>query len=232
MRDVNKSLLCKQAWNLKHGNSALTSSLKAHFMKNGLPKKTIRPSFIWPGIRKMWSFISSKERQIVGNGKKTNLWNASWLGDFSIVEASGNALSPIINSTTTVFDIISNCKWTIPEVHSSALRDAFFAAKLIRLTQFDMEDQYFWSGSTIGAFSTSSAWNEIRQRNLKVPWFSLVWNKMLQPRQSVFGWRLMHGKMPMDDIISQKGIPLVSKCYLCGLDAELKFGSSSLTALG
>ncbi|XP_042484861.1 uncharacterized protein LOC122065118 [Macadamia integrifolia] len=94
------------------------------------------------------------------------------------------------------------------------------AAKLIRLPQFDMDDQCFWSGSSSGAFSTFSSWNEIRRRNPKVPWFPLVWSKALQLRQFVFGWRLMHKKIPTDDIISHKGIPLVSKCNLCGLDVE------------
>ncbi|XP_042484267.1 uncharacterized protein LOC122064605 [Macadamia integrifolia] len=59
LRDVNKALLCKQVWNIKHSTSALSNIINARFLrKNEELKKGYKSSTIWPGLRRMWSLVS------------------------------------------------------------------------------------------------------------------------------------------------------------------------------
>ncbi|XP_042502492.1 uncharacterized protein LOC122079820 [Macadamia integrifolia] len=37
---------------------------------------------------------------------------------------------------------------------------------------------------------------------------------------SIFGWRMIHGKLPSNEVVRWKGITLTSKCNLCGVDEE------------
>ncbi|XP_042484235.1 uncharacterized protein LOC122064574 [Macadamia integrifolia] len=63
LRDINKTMLCKSAWRIKTEESMASSFLRARFLdREGIPKKGFRKSSIWPGLRKIWDYISSKER--------------------------------------------------------------------------------------------------------------------------------------------------------------------------
>ncbi|XP_042477666.1 uncharacterized protein LOC122059024 [Macadamia integrifolia] len=46
------------------------------------------------------------------------------------------------------------------------------------------------------------------------------WFAALPPCQSVFGWRLMHRKLPYDEMVKSKGVSLPSNCELCSKAEE------------
>ncbi|KAL0355214.1 UNVERIFIED_CONTAM: hypothetical protein Sradi_3968300 [Sesamum radiatum] len=66
-----------------------------------------------------------------------------------------------------------------------------------------------------GAFTTKSAWEEIRSNQPVQPLYRSLWSKLIMPNISVFAWRLIHNWIPVDDRLKQKGITLVSKCCCC-----------------
>ncbi|XP_042483480.1 uncharacterized protein LOC122063840, partial [Macadamia integrifolia] len=221
LRDVNKAFLCKQVWNIRHSTSALSSIINARFLKkNGELKKGYKSSTIWPGLRRMWSLVSSKERWVVGNGVSINCWKDRWVDSESFQQKAGLRDELFASSSMIVAAFIDNNEWNFPTVSSSLLQDFFLAASTINIPRGNIKDTCIWTLSTSGQFSTFSAWNDIRRRNPKVPWHELVWMKGLSPRQSIFGWRLCHQKLTTDDIIRKKGISLASKCIMCGLHAE------------
>ncbi|KAL0448791.1 UNVERIFIED_CONTAM: hypothetical protein Slati_1435500 [Sesamum latifolium] len=79
-------------------------------------------------------------------------------------------------------------------------------------------DYLHWKLSKHGAFTTKSAWDEIRSRQPVRQFYRTLWSKLIIPNISVFTWRLIHNWIPVDERLKQKGISLVSKCLCC--DAE------------
>ncbi|XP_042495070.1 uncharacterized protein LOC122074306 [Macadamia integrifolia] len=102
---------------------------------------------------------------------------------------------------------------------SEFLKDIFKAIGNISLPQ-GQKDRCCWSLSSLGAFSTKSAWEALRKVSPKVGWAKMVWSSVLIPRQSVFGWRLIHGKLPCDDKVKRKGVLLPSRCEVCNKAEE------------
>ncbi|XP_042515225.1 uncharacterized protein LOC122089557 [Macadamia integrifolia] len=102
---------------------------------------------------------------------------------------------------------------------SEFLKDIFKAIGNISLPQ-GQKDRCCWSLSSLGAFSTKSAWEALRKVSPKVGWAKMVWSSVLIPRQSVFGWRLIHGKLPCDDKVKRKGVLLPSRCEMCNKAEE------------
>ncbi|XP_043725788.1 uncharacterized protein LOC122672365 [Telopea speciosissima] len=90
--------------------------------------------------------------------------------------------------------------------------------KVIKSTDipcYDVEDSVCWGPSKSSDFTTASAWEELRLKGPKAPWVQLVWHKNLQPRHSMFGWRLAHEKLPTEEEYQRWGVSLASKCMLC-----------------
>ncbi|XP_042485259.1 uncharacterized protein LOC122065524 [Macadamia integrifolia] len=221
LRDINKAILCNMFWRVKHEKSLACKFLRVRFLRgDGSFKKSYKPSSIWPGFRKMWDFVSSKEAWTIGNGKSINFWLDKWLGGKSMLELVGLEGESSLHCKGKVSDFIDNFKWKLPNVISPLLHDIFEKIRTIKIPSYPCEDMCLWSLSSDGIFKSNSTWEDIRIRNPKVPWFSLIWGKKMQPRVSIFGWRMVHDKLPTDDAIQKKGIDLASKCSLCGMEAE------------
>ncbi|XP_042067036.1 uncharacterized protein LOC121810304 [Salvia splendens] len=68
-----------------------------------------------------------------------------------------------------------------------------------------------WSLTSHGEFSVTSAWESIRTRLPKREIFGLIWNQGLTPTMSVFIWRLLFGRMLVDEKLQRRGIELASR---------------------
>ncbi|KAL0301642.1 UNVERIFIED_CONTAM: hypothetical protein Sradi_6441000 [Sesamum radiatum] len=77
------------------------------------------------------------------------------------------------------------------------------------------EDLIKWKLTHHGQFSTSSAWEYIRQQKNTQPIMKDVWNPCLIPTISVFAWRVLQNWIPVDFRIQRKGIQLASQCQCC-----------------
>ncbi|XP_042495183.1 uncharacterized protein LOC122074441 [Macadamia integrifolia] len=128
LRDVNKALLCKHVWNIRHSSSALSNIINARFLrKNGELKKGYKSSTIWPGLRRMWSLVSSKERWVVGNGVSINFWKDRWVDSKSFQEKAGLRDDLFASSSMTVADFIDNNEWNFPTCISDPLGKVFLS---------------------------------------------------------------------------------------------------------
>ncbi|XP_042515366.1 uncharacterized protein LOC122089737 [Macadamia integrifolia] len=220
LRDVNCAVISKLVWQMKHEESAFSSFLRARFVNEGGDlKKGYRASSVFKGIAKMWNFVSLSERWMVGTGEDIFFWKDRWIGPLSIAELSPLPLSHFYYSNCRVVDFIEDGKWCFPPIQSEFLKDTFKAIGNISLPQ-GQKDRCCWSLSSLGAFSTKSAWEALRKVSPKVGWAKMVWSSVLIPRQSVFGWRLIHGKLPCDDKVKRKGVLLPSRCEVCNKAEE------------
>ncbi|XP_042487332.1 uncharacterized protein LOC122067568 [Macadamia integrifolia] len=101
--------------------------------------------------------------------------------------------------------VIGDFEWKIPYDQSNMMHGIMEKAKEIPLPRYDCEDMCVWSPNLDGNFIVQSAWDKLRRKKATVAWGALVWCKKLQPRLSIFGWRLMHEKLPTDWDVMRKG---------------------------
>ena len=69
-----------------------------------------------------------------------------------------------------------------------------------------------WSLTSHGEFSVTSAWESIRTRLLKYEIWGLIWNEGMTPTISIFIWRLLYGRLSVDEKLQHRGIELASRC--------------------
>ncbi|KAL0307512.1 UNVERIFIED_CONTAM: hypothetical protein Sangu_3026000 [Sesamum angustifolium] len=73
-------------------------------------------------------------------------------------------------------------------------------------------DKILWTGSSVGDFSTKSAWEAIRQASPRRKLLADVWHRSLWPAISVFLWQLFQDRIPVDARMRQKGFNFPSEC--------------------
>ncbi|KAL6220268.1 hypothetical protein ACLB2K_008024 [Fragaria x ananassa] len=79
-------------------------------------------------------------------------------------------------------------------------------------------DILIWENSSSGLFSFSDGYELVRLHFEKSDWASSVWRSFIPPRYSVLAWRIFHLKLPTDDQLQRRGIPIVSvKLFLRNL---------------
>ena len=61
----------------------------------------------------------------------------------------------------------------------------------------------------------TSAWESIWTSLSKYEILGLIWNEGLTPTISIFIWRLLYGRLPVDEKLQHRGIELVSRCQCC-----------------
>nr|XP_027088615.1 uncharacterized protein LOC113709967 [Coffea arabica] len=87
---------------------------------------------------------------------------------------------------------------------------------------FDLEgqDQILWSPSSSSGFLLSSAWERCRKRRGRSLLHGMVWNRGVLLKMSMFAWRLLRNYVPVDSVIRQRGVPVVSRCSCCLQEEE------------
>lgn len=89
------------------------------------------------------------------------------------------------------------------------------AIKQKKVSLSDRDDKPIWTIENSGKFSTKSAWEFCTDSNAKSFLFSTIWNKVLPTKISIFMWKLLHNKLPLDKNFQNVGISLASKCVCC-----------------
>ncbi|XP_042481160.1 uncharacterized protein LOC122061743 [Macadamia integrifolia] len=197
----------------------LAGFFRERFIKeDGSLRRGYKSSSIWPGLKRVWSFVAKNEQWILGNGKKIDFWLDRWIDNQSIAEKTN--LDPVFFSDLKekVSDFICQAAWDLPHVESVLLAEIWEKAKRIHIQ--GVNDLCLWRLTSSGIFSIKSAWEENREKYQKVSWFSLIWNSSNQPRQAVFAWRLVQNRLPTDENVSHRGVQMASRCSLCGKDEE------------
>ncbi|XP_042515354.1 uncharacterized protein LOC122089723 [Macadamia integrifolia] len=216
LRKVNESCHCKLVWQIKYEDSMMAYFFHARFdNSDGSMKGGYKSSSVWTGIKKVWDFVSSNEKWAIGDGERTLFCHDKWLGSSSIANMSSLNHSLFQDLDTKVGAFIKEGKWVFPPVSSSFIKEIFDKVGKLPISLGFSKDI-----CSLENFSMKSSWEGLRQSQPKVGWLKLIWGHYLQPRQSVFGWRLLQGKLPCDDKIKARGILFPSRCELCMIEEE------------
>lgn len=148
-----------------------------------------------PIIRK---FIWSK----IGNGRNTSLWFDTW-ADFEPLAAQ---ISPRdiarsgLSLQSKVQDVIHHGLWVWPQellvkypflnTYNTTIRD-------------DARDSLVWRNihGNLKDFSVSQVWDDIRHRDSKVKWYSMVWFPSCIPRHAINLWLIIRRKLKTQDLV-------------------------------
>ncbi|KAG6470791.1 hypothetical protein ZIOFF_071871 [Zingiber officinale] len=72
-----------------------------------------------------------------------------------------------------------------------------------------------------GKFTMKTAWKGIRKDQLQPGVgqqqgvLRAVWSKLILPNISIFVWRFLRKRLPVDEVLQKRGVYLASKCYCC-----------------
>ncbi|XP_042521331.1 uncharacterized protein LOC122094799 [Macadamia integrifolia] len=197
--------------------------IRARFLSShGRPKRAYKCSSIWPGVRRLWKFVSDIERWIISNERHIDFWRDNWVGAHSIWQLSELG-EDVINPAPSVSDFIDEGRWMMPQMESFFLKDIFSKIKCINLPSLPIEDRCIWSLDPMGHFTVKSAWNVLRSPSSSVSWDKVIWHKFFLPRLSTLGWHWLHEKIPTNEKIQSRGIHLPSRCDLYGFSSESTF---------
>ncbi|XP_074559236.1 uncharacterized protein LOC141815220 [Curcuma longa] len=166
-----------------------------------------------PGWRRMMRIRDLAENQIgwtIGKGR-IRFWHDGWLDRgplFRSCEVVGNP-------EALVSDFWGTDGW-----NTEKLRAVLPTAVAAEVEECDIQDEddskMIWKPSPQGFFTLKSAWNCIRVGRQFLDIRDAIWSKILIPKISIFSWRYLLKRLPVDSILQARGVGLVSKCQHCG----------------
>lgn len=86
------------------------------------------------------------------------------------------------------------------------------AAKIFMIPpNLDSQAQPVWKLSSDGQFTTKSAWELVRQRSRLNPVLDKCWTSRIPATIAIFGWKVLHHWLPVDETLQRRGIILASR---------------------
>lgn len=206
LEEIGDIFAYKRWWNLRTQQSLWSSFIMAIYSKS---VKTPQ-SNTW---RKLMQIKEKAENNIVWriNGGDSNVWWDNWTGKVALAKICDNQF---IYAKTKVKEFIQNSNWDL--VKLSEVLPSHLVQHISKLTIGDQckEDFAIWEPGTDGLFSANSAWHYIAEHKENDYMASQVWHLNLPFKISFMAWRLIHKKLPLDDVLYKFGNNIVSR-YVC-----------------
>jgi hypothetical protein len=211
---INKASLLTFLWQVTTHDSELASMCRLRFGFPGKNTPRYYKSSIWHGLKDNWAQVVSNSQWIIGNGSSVNFWTENWLGE-PLTDTFHIPLDIHHHLKAKVSDFRINGRWYLPSFIAnnpviSKIRNVFFSQK---------PDSLVWASSSSGTLSAKEAYAHFRPINITGLWSSL-WSKAIPPSKSFVIWRLLHEKMPTDDMLLSRGCHGPSRCSLCNNQEE------------
>ncbi|KAF9601168.1 hypothetical protein IFM89_017116 [Coptis chinensis] len=118
-----------------------------------------------------------------------------------------------------VSTLIHNGNWALPIQLQQLLSNAVSWQNLQDLDTNE-QDNMVWTPNHCGKFSMHSAFEEIRRKRPKPCWVSMVWRSYVPIKMAAIAWKLCNNCAVTDKSLMNKGLKLVSRCYMCGEEEE------------
>ena len=151
-------------------------------------------------------------RWLIGEGK-IYFWDDIWLGNLPLREVS---LDDRGNPMSLVLDFWREGQWDIPKVqllhYQTGLPQQIIEDILATPIRNGEPDTPRWTLSLQGNFTLTSAWETIRSRRPSIPGLEEIWKAGLSKSISIFIWRLLSNRRPIDTKLQWRKIELASKC--------------------
>ncbi|KAL6206588.1 hypothetical protein ACLB2K_023836 [Fragaria x ananassa] len=213
LKSLNLAALLTMGWRVLTANSALGVFARSRFSISHHMKSRYLCSSLWHGLRVSLPILFQNSKWLIGDGNSVNFWSDKWL-DVPIVDKLHITISSA-HLSSTVAAFISDQNWVLSARFCQAFPDLVKDIMLVPLPTESTNDTLIWEHSSDGVLSFSSAYDQLRPNFSSPPWAFTVWRNFIPPRFSLLAWRLFHHKVPTDDQLQKRGIPMVSVCQLC-----------------
>ncbi|KAL0293316.1 UNVERIFIED_CONTAM: putative ribonuclease H protein [Sesamum radiatum] len=212
LRDMVTAFSYKLWWRVRLNNSLwsqFTISKYCQGFSPSISKLFDTDSSIWKRMCTIRTEVQANIFWSLGDGN-VSFWHDWWLPEgtlANLVGAQSNLHIPV------------NWFWHEHEWDRQKLQQAVPQHIIALITEVPINiyqsDYLHWRLSKNSAFTTKSAWNEIRDQQPVQQFYKSLWSKLIIPNISVFAWRLIHNWIPVDERLKEKGITLASKCLCC-----------------
>ncbi|XP_042045568.1 uncharacterized protein LOC121791808 [Salvia splendens] len=216
--DVLKAFNVKLWWRVREQNSLWASHMYSKYCASKSPLARLnsgRSSPTWRRLAAAWPLVQLNIRWIIGDGRAL-FWDDIWLRDRPIRDL---CLDTRGDPTTRVAEFWMNGKWDGAKVGTTCNQTGMppHVAEAIMSTPIllDSPDVPRWTLSRGGNFSLSSAWDSNRARRPRIPALGDIWHGGISTTISVFMWRLISNRIPVDAKLQWRNISLASKCQCC-----------------
>ncbi|KAF5204909.1 RNA-directed DNA polymerase (reverse transcriptase)-related family protein, partial [Thalictrum thalictroides] len=155
----------------------------------------------------------------IADGSNTLVWHDPWCRS-GLLNSNIEARQLLdVPETATVNMLIDNGEWNslVQDMPNCSLKLEILNTEI---NSYIGKDRIIWMPSPTGLFSSKSAYEALRKKKEKVTWHSLVWGKMVQPKQSFSCWQLFTGSLPTQDRLRRRRIITKSECIFCKASRE------------
>ncbi|WVZ92630.1 LOW QUALITY PROTEIN: hypothetical protein U9M48_038679, partial [Paspalum notatum var. saurae] len=165
---------------------------------------------------------------IVGDGSNTFFWRDKWLHGKSLADLAPSLYSYVAKrgvKRRTGQDALDSNAW------ARDIREGLLAASLVEylqlwdtLADFELhpgiEDQHIWTPSSIGEFSTQSAYHSFLVGAVGFEPWKENWKTWAPPRCKFFIWLAMLNRCWTADRLAHRGLEHPKRCPLCDQEEE------------
>nr|GEX52239.1 hypothetical protein [Tanacetum cinerariifolium] len=155
----------------------------------------------------------------IGDGSRVSLWFDRWCpnGPLSTIVSTRDIFCGGFTLLSTVRDAIRNDSWLWP--HEWTVKYPLLNNISVPVLVAGKRDCLEWcDGAAAGQqVSVQVIWNSIRPRDVKVPWFELVWFCKYIPRHAVNLWLIIKRRLKTQDLLRSWDVAagIGTVCPLC-----------------
>lgn len=114
----------------------------------------------------------------------------------------------------TISAIIKDDLWSVPPGLMEEHSDIWQQIIEVPIAEHD-EEELVWQGSSNGEITVKSAYEFYRENAVKNIWFRKIWVAFIPLKFSLFGWRILHGRVSTThNLFRRKTIP-AAVCISC-----------------
>ncbi|KAM5546473.1 hypothetical protein ABKV19_002467, partial [Rosa sericea] len=215
LQTLNRAALLSMGWSTLTLKSLWSSFACTRFSISRHMNYRYFGSSLWHGLKATLPIIFQHSRWLIGDGKSVLFWSDRWLDTSLLDKLQVNRFPKPL--TTTVASFISGQQWSLPHRFSTLFPALVDEIHSLPLPIVPKDDLLIWEDSGNGFFSFSEGYKLLRPHFASNgPHFASngpqaqVWRHFIPPRFSILVWRLLHNKLPTDDQLQRRGIPLVS----------------------
>lgn len=181
-----------------------------------------RCSPTWRRLSRSWTTAHPHIRWVLCKGNIL-FWDDIWLGDQPLRERCFDDRG---NQQTRVAEFWQEGQWDINKLLilsaqvgiSQQLVEEIIATPIVH----DKPDTPRWNLSKSGKFTLASAWETVRSQRPIIPALEDIWHGCITTSMSIFIWRLLSNRIPVDTKLQWRKIELASKCYCCPLQPGIE----------
>ncbi|XP_019435871.1 PREDICTED: uncharacterized protein LOC109342316 [Lupinus angustifolius] len=175
-------------------------------------------NFILSGDSKEWASFYRLRFYRAGELKASYVKSSVWPGiKFFWQMIIGNSIWLLGNGSKIIFwfdnwlgEPLVDTLSIPPQIHST----------LAATINLDKSDELVWKHSSDGRLSLKTAYSFFNSRVSQLSWCNLIWSISIPPTKSFNTWRLVNNKIPVDENLQKRGIPLASVYTLCHAAVE------------